>query len=314
LKKELFNIYIDRLGHETLKRILAPKIKDEELRKMNKAECINAFFSLNGRENGNIAPVLISNFGSYHQHIFLYRCEPSLKIKDLESKIAGLDFEGFQGNEIKFAASTVEKKELFILFYAPFNISYHIPQDGGELRQRDILHTPVLFRFLGNRAVFSIMTFTKGDWSKLLPKGVIDSRSHFSEDEILTSVRQFLIEHTGELPIDKLDFTDKAKEIIKMDEIDLFSATKIKKCETRHRSLIDTKRRQPRPLKVIVPEKIADILDSPIITHLEIVLIDDKFGLPKDSRLTFLPSIGSFRIGRHLLEVNINELENNLLY
>jgi hypothetical protein len=98
-----------------------------------------------------------------------------------------------------------------------------------------------------------------------------------------------------------------------MPEIDVYSATKVEKCETRHRSITDQKLGQTKALKEIVPQEIKDVLKSPIITNLELVLQADKFGLPAGSRLTILPSIGSFRIARHMTEGNISEFQNYLL-
>lgn len=317
MKKELFNTYISRLGVEALKRIAKSYIpKDDidgffEIINIKKSEAVKKIIEKTKGENKKIAPLLMSNFGCYHQHVFLYKTEDKINLSEIKEKINNLTFSGFKGNEIKFAYSDIQDKIIRILLYVPFKISFHIYYDDREERQYIELHTPALIKVFLKGMIISIMTFTKDDWTTFLPPEVVDSRSHYKDAEILSSIQKFITENVYEVHLSALNFTDKSIDLLKMKEIDLFSGTKIEKCESRHSALLDASHKREF-LKEAVPDKVKEIINSPIITNLEIILKKSALGLPEGSRMILYPTIGSMRIPKHIEEGDLNAIQDYL--
>jgi hypothetical protein len=316
LKKALFETYIRRFGLDALRTIVAVETKDKEEKKKID-NCIDTILKRIGAGNDELAPIIAKYFGAYHQYIHLYKVTQALpkKLKEIAEIEPGSVKEG----DIEHGFTTISKddKELFLLLYVPFDVSFHITRDGEEIREHEILHTPVLARITDEYVIVSIMIFTKGDWSKHIPPNVLDTRSHYNEMAILDASCSFL-EKIFDLEIftlkicDKKDYTSKAKKIIDLAEIDLFSATTIKKCETRERTIFAMAGR--KTLKETVPEKVKEIRDSTIITELDIIIMQDKYDLPAGSRLTLFPGIGSIRVSKHISGGNIDTFQDYLVH
>jgi len=317
MKKELFKTYIKRFGVETLKRITMSYISEDDvegfidINSMSKKKLINKILEDTGGENTKIAPLVISNFGCYHQHVFFYRTEDKIDLSAIAKNIHNLNFPGFGGNETKFAYSDVQGETVKILLYVPFRISFHIHDDNREERRYVVLHTPVLIRLFPLGMIISIMTFTKGDWSEFLSLSYVDSRSLYKDAEALNLILKFIEKGILENHLFTLNFTNKAKELLKMEEADLFSGTKIEKCESRHSTLLDAFRKR-ETLKDTVPEKVNEIIMSPIITNLDIIFVKSAFSLPEGTRMILYPKDGSLRINKHIEEGNLNEIQDYL--
>jgi hypothetical protein len=317
MKIALFHTYLSRLGVDALKRVAKSYITDEnvdelfDIIKTRKGELINKIIEKTGEENSKVAPILMEYFGCYHQHVFLFGIEDEINPQQLTDKIDNLSFSGFGGDGIKFAHSEVRNGVAKILLYVPFKISFHVIHNDREERRHLVLHTPVLIKVFPNGAIVSIMTFTKSDWATFLPRDVLDSRSHFRDPEILNSTLGFIIENICDTMFITYDFTNKSKELLRMEEVDLFSATKVEICESRHRTLLDASQKR-ETLKESVPDKVDEIIESPIITNVEIIFLKSVFSLPEGTRMLLYPSIGSIRISKHIEEGDLNEIQDYL--
>jgi hypothetical protein len=317
MKKELISVYINRFGVEALKRIAESYILENnidelfEIIKTKKAELVKKIIEETEGENKKIGLLLMDNFSCYHQHVFLYKTEKQINLSELTRNINKLTFSGFKGDETKFAHSDIQDEIIRILLFVPFKISFHVYYNEREERQFIVLHTPVLIKIFPKGMIISIMTFTKNDWATFLPPDVVDSRSHYKDNEALNFIQEFITKNIYKINLFTLDFTDKSKELLKLKEIDLFSATKIEKCESRHRALLDASSKREL-LKEIVPEKVDEIIRSPIITNLEIIFIGSAFGLPKGTHLILYPSVGSIRITKHIEDGDLNEIQDYL--
>ncbi len=317
MQQELFNAYIKKFGIETLKKIVKSYVAEDNVEdfidviNMKKDELIERIFEKTNGENTKIAPLLISNFSYYHQHIFLYRTEDDIDLSKITQKANKLKFPGFKGNEAKFAHADVQDEDVKILLYLPFKISFHIPQDGREERQHVIIHSPTLIRIFPAGVIISIMTFRNEDWSDFLPKGFIDIRSYYRDDKALEVIHEFIEKNIYENRLFSMRFSGKSKALLKMKEIDLYLGTKIAICESRYSTIRDMTRKR-ETLKEAVPAKVAEILKSKIIKELDIILKESVFGLPESTRMLLYPEIGSIRITKHIKAGDLYAIQNYL--
>ncbi len=315
MKEAIFKIWIKRLGVERIKDLLCPFLSEEEKIKKNLTIDLGVenFLKKIGNQNSDIAPILLSNFDFLHQHIHLFEYMGTDLIQ-LGAKLANLAYPGDKGDEVIFAHSVSTSGEIKILLYVPFTIDFHTFSEGIEKRSHYIIHTPVLVRFFSKRAIISIMTLTKGDWISLLPEGAIDSRADFKESNIIDKAKSYIQDNIENISFSNCDFVSKAKMLIKMNEIDLYSATGISDCESQYRTLFvsagGSKKR--KTLKVSSPLKVKEINLSAIITKLELVIDKQVLNLPPKTRITLFPINGIIRIPRHIKAGDFNEIQNYL--
>lgn len=312
MKEKLIKVYIDRLGKETLQKILESDLSEKLTESFLKESMVKKILQKTKKENANIAPIILKYFHCYHQHIFIYEAKKRINISKLKKRTNALKFPGYKGDELIYASCVCQNESINILFYVPFKISYHIFSEGKEERRFDTLHTPVLVKISSKGVLISIMTIRKDDWSRFLPRYVIDSRSLYRDDKILELTRSFITAQISKFEFKEVDFTAIAKKLVQMDEVDLYSVTRIKRCETTDRSLLDAEGER-KTLKKIAKNKVEEIDTANIITNLDLIILKDISGLPKNSRMILYPHIGCIKIFWHNEGNYLNGIQNKLL-
>jgi len=311
MEKGLFRVFIERLGVKTLNEIFQERIAKagDDVAPKSKIKLADKILNHNENDKEFLNSIIFEYFDRYHQHIFLFEAEKRINIGQFSNKIKKIE-ENLKNSDLFLAKHISNDKSFEILFYVPFKVSYHIQINNTEERHFKILHTPSKVRIFPNGIVFSIMVFTKNEWAKLLPENIIDSISHFQDEKIVFSIQSILFGDGGDTHLKVLDFTSKSKKLINMSEIDLFLATRIDRCESRDKSILDSDKKKRMTLKNSVPLKIDEIRKSPIITNLEIILLHSVFDLPEGTILILYPFSGCIRVPKHIEMGNLNEIQD----
>lgn len=293
IEANIYRLFLEKLGSSRLSEILE-SLDLRRPRTLNeKAESVLRHLEQDDRELNRL---IADGFdGLYHQTIFLR--ETTEEVENLPETSENFDI--FQVRP----GST--------LFFVPYEMEFHVREENESFGVwRAPMKVPAKLEIQDRKLILQVLTVGNAEWDRIFNRPISRKLTTIQTDRIRDQILHHLEGHGVDVG-QALDFSERARELINMDQVDTFSGTYVEFRQTdpvgssTHRITGQTSGRQP--LRTDMPGQFANLLNSELLSMSDIHLGDSIHGLPRGTRLVLYPDSGQVRLTAMIKDGDLNE-------